>query len=253
MNFKALTMAGLLACTLPAFAQSPTTQMPEGSKDIELSLNAALVQAREGKSAMKAIVLPSASVQWSNGVFLAPGELGMQISEDPTLRFGPLLEYEIKSRRADDPDDKVRLGVEAGGFLRYRPLDILGLNASMLYGGGDNNRGATVNLGASFSQRLSPHQSVSLSTGVTLADRNYMQSYFGVDSAQALRGHYRQYLAGAGIKDVSASINWNVELTTRYSLNTGISVSRLGSNAAASPLVEQRSTTALWSSLTYHW
>ena len=253
MTLKTTIMAGLLACALPAFAQSRTTQMPEGTKDIDFSLIAALVPVKEGKDGVRAIVLPSASIQWSNGVFLAPGEIGMQLSEDPSLRFGPLLAYGSKSRRADDPDSKVRFGVEGGGFVRYRLLHNLALHSTLMYGAGDNNRGMRMNLGASFSQPLTSHQSMSVSVGATLADRNYMDSYFGVNSVQAQNGHRPEYKAGAGLKSSYASLNWDVELSTKYALSTGISASRLGDKAVNSPLVERRTSTALWTSLTYHY
>jgi outer membrane protein len=253
MILKHLTLAGLLACALPAFAQSPTTQMPEGTKDIELSLIAALVPVREGKDTVRLIVLPSASVLWSNGVFLSPGEVGMQLSEDPSLRYGPLLSYGIKSRRADDADDKSRLGIEAGAFMRYRLAHNMGLYSSLMYGGGDNNDGVRFNLGASFTQQLSTHQSLSLSVGANLADSNYMQSYFGVNSAQAVRGQRREYSAGAGIKNSYVSLNWNVQLSNKFALSTGASMSRLGDKAANSPLVEKRSSTFIWTSLSYHY
>lgn len=253
MTLKNIIMAGLLACALPAFAQSPTTQMPEGTKDIDFSLNAALFPVKEGKAGMRAIVLPSASILWSNGVFLAPGELGMQLSEDPSLRFGPLLSYGSKSRRADDPDSKVRYGIEGGGFVRYRLLHNVGLYSSVMYGGGDNNRGVRMNLGASFSQPLTSHQSMSISAGATLADGNYMDSYFGVNKVQAHNGHRPEYKAGAGLKSSYVALNWDVELSTKYALSTGISASRLGDKAVNSPLVDKRTSTMLWTSLTYHY
>jgi outer membrane protein len=253
MTPNKLVLACALALAAPAFAQSPTTQMPEGTRDIHLSLIAALVPVTQGKGTMRALVLPSASILWSNGVFLAPGELGMQMSEDPTLAYGPLLHYGSKSRRADDPQDKIRLGVEAGGFARYRLAHNINLQSALLYGGGDNQGGLQLNLGASYALLLSSHQSLSLALGATLANRNYMQSYFGVDPAQALRGHRPVYDAGGGLKDISAALSWDAQLSNKFDLNSGIRLSRLANNAASSPLVESRHNAALWTALSYHY
>jgi outer membrane protein len=251
MTFKSLSLAGLLAIASPAFAQSPTTQMPEGTSEIKLSMIAALVPVAEGRETVRAIVLPSASVLWSNGIFLAPGEVGMQLSEDPSLRYGPLLEYGSKARRADDPQDKARFGVEGGAFLRYRLAHNIGFSSVLLYGGGNDSKGVRLNLGASYAVPLTSHQTVVLGVGATIADSHYMQSYFGVNAAQAARGHRPLYSAGAGVKDVSVALSWDVELNNKFSVNSGIRAARLGRNASNSPLVQSRQNEALWTSLTY--
>lgn len=111
----------------PALAQSSTTYMPDGSKDITVSATLALVPRAEGSKTMHPLVLPSASVEWSPGVFLEPGTLGMQLSDDPNLRYGPVLDYDIKNQRSDDPVSRIRLALEPGAFVSYRPVHNLSL------------------------------------------------------------------------------------------------------------------------------
>jgi len=79
----------MIACACPAWAQSDTTVMPEGSTGITLSLGAALLPRAEGSTKTRVVVLAGASVQWSNGVFLTPGTLGMQLSASGWLGETP--------------------------------------------------------------------------------------------------------------------------------------------------------------------
>ncbi|HEX8610291.1 MAG TPA: MipA/OmpV family protein [Telluria sp.] len=250
-SFAALTL--LAATCLPAAAQSPTTQMPEGTTDVDISLIAALVPVSEGRGRMKAIVLPSISAQWSNGIFAEPGEVGMQLSEDPMLKYGPLLTYGARSRRADDSEDKLRLGIEAGAFANYQLAHNIGFHSSVLYGGGNERNGVRLNLRGSYGMQLGTHQSVNASAGMNLVSQGYMQSYFGISPQQAARSRRPVYRAKAGVKNIYLSLRWNVELSTKYSLSSGVTLSRLIGSAADSPLTDRTHNGALFTALTYHW
>lgn len=250
-SFATLTL--LAAACLPAAAQSPTTHMPEGSTDVDLSLIAALVPVSEGRGGMKMVVLPSISAQWSNGIFAQPGEVGMQMSEDPMLRFGPVLTYGTRSRRADDGDDKLRLGVEAGAFAHYQLAHNIGFRSSLLYGGGDDRKGVRLNLGASYGLHLGSHQSLDTSLGMNVVNRAYMQSTFGMSPQQAARSRRPAYQASAGVKNLYLSLRWNVELSTKYSLGSGVTVSRLMGSAADSPLTDSPHNATVFTALTYRW
>lgn len=251
MKSICLILTAAIAC--PALAQSDTTFMPEGSKDISLSATAALVPRAEGSSGMRLIVLPSASALWSNGVFLRPGGLGMQLSSDGNLRYGPLLNYGIKSQRSDDPTQKTRLDLQAGGFVNYQLLHNLGFSSRLLYGGSFDNRGVQLDVGASFSTPITQHQAVSLSAGASVVDQAYMQSYFGVTAEQARVGRRPEYHAGGGLKSVYVAAGWSVELTHKYSLFSGVSISRLGDTPAASPLTNSNQSFGIYSTLSYHY
>jgi outer membrane scaffolding protein for murein synthesis (MipA/OmpV family) len=242
----------LAAVCTSALAQSATTFMPEGSRDISVSAVAALVPRSEGSSQMRTILLPSATVQWSNGVFLEPGTLGMQLSEDGSMQYGPLLAYGVKNERRDNPDKQTRINLQPGAFFNYQLLYNLNLYSRLLYGGSDDNRGVLADVGATFSTPVAAHHTVSLSLGANFADHAYMQSYFGITAQQGRADRLPAYRAGGGLKSLYLSGSWNVELNTRYSLNSGVSVTRLGNSAANSPLTEQRHGYALYSALSYH-
>ena len=50
-----------------------------------------------------------------------------------------------------------------------------------------------------------------------------------------------------------AGVYWNVELSTKYSLTTGLSATRLAKRASDSPLVASPNNSSLFTQLTYHY
>lgn len=237
----------LLACA-SAFGQSATTQMPEGTADVDVGAAVALVPRAEGRGATRLVVVPIVSAQWSNGVFAAPGEIGMRLSRNPRWNFGPLLSFGDKPKRADDHGGGRGWGAEAGGFLAYNVAHNLTLASQLLYGGGADNRGVRLTASVNAGIDLSSHQTVGVGLGFTVVNGSYMDSYFGLPSAPG----QAPYHPGGGLKNLFATARWNVELNTRYSVSTGVTLSRLASRAADSPLVESPHNASWFSALTYH-
>ena len=113
----AAAAAALLACACPgASAQSTNMLMPEGSKELHVGALAALVPRNEGRTGTRLVVLPTASGLWSNGVFASIGEVGWDVTGDPTMDYGPVVSYGIRSRRADGAGRGGSLDIEPGLF-----------------------------------------------------------------------------------------------------------------------------------------
>jgi outer membrane protein len=248
---KLLSIPLLCACT-SVYAQSATTQMPEGTTDVDVGVVAAIVPRVEGRVATRFILLPTVTAQWSNGIFAAPGEVGMRLSRNPRWNFGPLLTYGDKPQRADRRSDGGALGVEAGGFLSYNLAYNINLSSQLMYGGGSNDRGVRFTASANTWMRLTPHQTFGFRMGVTAANASYLDSFFGV-TPQPDRPRLTAYDPGAGLKNVFANVNWSVDLGPKYALNAWLVESRLAKEAAASPLVSQKNNYSVYTRLAYHW
>jgi MipA family protein len=246
----------LCVASLPVQAQSDDpshVMMPEGTTDIDLGLIVGNTTRSEGGRGRRSFVLPFVRAQWSNGVFLDPGTLGLYLPGPANLSYGPTLAWGVRAERADKPSAGTRLSAELGGFARYKVLYNAGVYARVGYGAAEGHRGVHLDLGASAWTPVSTHQSVSLGLGLTLADRALMQSFFGVTPEQGRIGGRPVYDARAGVRDVFASVAWRAELSTKYDLSATLGFSRLGASAAASPLTMERNRVTLSSSLAYHY
>ena len=245
-------VAPLLLLAGPAFAQSTAMMMPEGSKDLYLGALVADVASSEGSASRRVVAYPTASGLWSNGVFAQIGAVGWDATDDPTMDYGPILAYGARTRRSDDPGRGGNLGVQAGAFYSFMFTRAIHFGSRLLYGGAADRRGLQLRLGADVSYRLGAHDSLTLSPGLTLADGGFMRSTYGISSRQAQVDGLPAYRAAAGLRDIDLDVDWECELSTKFTLDTGLSLSRFAGSAAHSPLIVQRGDATLYTALSYH-
>ena len=229
---KAAVFALLAGACAPCLAQSPETLMPEGSRDAWIGAAFVNQPEREGSRERESALVPYFRVQWSNGLFVENLSAGLQMSRTPHLRYGPLVAVGGDGPRGTG--DRRGLKFLAGGFVGYRILHNLGVNATAVHRLG----GTQLRLAASTWTQLAPHHSVSFQIGVNLADSSYMRWHFG-------------QTAEGGVKDAYAGANWHWQASRKYELHTRIKFSRLGSTVGASPDVKTRDGTHLTTALVY--
>lgn len=244
--------AALLASAVPALAQSTSMLMPEGSRDLYMGIVVADVARDEGGSARRLVALPTASGLWSNGVFAQLGALGWDLTDDPTVNYGPIVTYGARSKRSDDSAHRSSIAFQGGAFYGFMFTREIHFGSRLLYGGGADGRGVQWRLGADVSYRLGAHDALTLSPGLTLADGAFMRSTYGVSASQSRLDGLPAYDARAGMRNLGLDIDWNSELSTKFTLDTGLSLSRLAGSAAHSPLIARRNDATLFTALSYH-
>ena len=245
-------VAALLLSLGSALAQSTSMLMPEGSRDLYLGLVLADVPGSEGGTARRVVVLPTASGLWSNGVFAQLGAVGWDATDDPTMEYGPIATYGVRTRRSDDSARRSSIAVQGGVFYGFMFTREIHLGSRLLYGGGADSRGVQLRLGADISWPLGSHDALTLSPGVTLADAGFMRSTYGISARQAQLDELPAYTARAGVRSMGLDIDWQSELDTKFTLDAGLSLGRLVGSAAHSPLVARRAEATAFSALSYH-
>ena len=94
----------------------------------------------------------------------------------------------------------------------------------------------TVEIPWSLSDRLG----LRVALGATWANRDYMQTYFGVTAAQAQATSFSVYTPKSGCRKVDASVGAEYAIAPSWKLQANVGFTRLGDDAAASPLVGRR-------------
>jgi len=252
-HLKNLAAATLLLLAANAAQADNNTGMPDGSHDVSFAMTAFDTPRSEGGKRRQVGVLPSFTGRWSNGVFAALGEVGMDLSEDPVLDWGPLLSYDLRQGRTDDPSDKGGLDVEGGGFLHYMWAHNVNFNSALLYGGGAKRSGIKLVANVDLSMRLGPHAGLSVSPGIEFVNASYMKSSFGVTPTQAANDGLGPYVTHAGLKNVFVNVGVDWQLGNKWTLSSGVNTSRLMGSAGHSPLTEQRLTATEYLQLSYHY
>lgn len=95
-------------------------------------------------------------------------------------------------------------------------------------------------LGATVEKQISANVEVRSRVGVTYADDDYMQDYFGVSVVQSGRSAagLAVYDAQAGFKDVFVDVGLTYDFSKHWSVLAGVGYKRLISDAADSPVIE---------------
>jgi len=234
---KVMTAVLLAGACAPCSAQSPTTLMPEGSRDVSIGAMFGSMPASEGSRERKRVLFPYLRVRWSNGVFVDNFSAGMQLSRVPNLRYGPLVSLGRDEARDLGEPDGFKLLV--GGFAGYALLHNLRVDAAVLHGGArGGGRGTQLRMVARTWMQLAPHHGGSLELGANGADSDYMRSHFGGT-------------ADGGVKDTFVSASWHWQVGRKYELHTRAKLSQLSGNVGASRFVATRGGTELLTALVY--
>lgn len=238
---------------LTCSAQSTHMMMPEGSKDIYLSL--ALVNAPdfEGSARRHTFVAPLLSAEFSNGVFVDMNTVGIHLSDNPQFGYGLQLAptmSRVRVQGAHGWESKSKFTPEVGAFLNYKLMQGVQLRSRLLYGGSADHRGLRLHGGASFAMPVAEHHALGMDIGATLANRSALQADFAVleghaDAALPLHG------AKGGMRDSHVTAFWVWQLSTKYTLRTMLRWNRLHGSAAASPRTERAGGTTALTALTY--
>lgn len=249
---KTLRLAPFWAATgLCLFVTLPATALAdEGSTigqtlhdyNLTLGVGANFKPTYEGSSHLEVAPLPYFSAELFDRLTVDITGLDLKAYESGPFRLDLKAGYE--TGRSEDDDDAldgmgdVDFGFTGGARMSFDvgPADLF-VSASKTMGGSDGLVGVVgIEARHAFSDRLS----LEASLGLTMADSNYMESYFGVDAGQAARSGYAEYKPSAGLKSVNASIGvtWNVDENVFFTAKQSLGV--LVGDAADSPLVEEK-------------
>ena len=282
---KLLFLALSAACGT-TWAQTPATNpMPDGSRDMYVGLGVQSAPRWDGTGSRKVSALPVLQVQWSNGLFISGMSAGMHLTDSPTFEYGPLVavqpgrDQDGTGRTVDGastwgtsligpvPDpidkrnmvatrlegmDKIGARLQGGAFANYYLTPQWRLTGSVLYGAGNDHDGARLDLGVQrLAFELGSQHRVSVSAGVSIVNRNYNQTYFGVSREEASRSRFSYYEAGGGLQEAHVGVRWNWVLSPSWMLTSNVQAKGLLGNAAKSPLVERSTNLTVSTAFAY--
>lgn len=224
-----------------ASAQAPATD------DWRVTLGGGVMLAPdyEGSDEYEFKPIPDIEINYRDSVILKNNSLSYNAlrAVDPASawRAGPRARYGF----GRDQDDNAALrglgdvdgSVELGGFVGYGAGPWSG-ELSVLQDVGDGHDGLVAELNGGYSFRFTPRLGARLSASMTYADDSYMQSFFGVTPAQALRSGYAVEDADAGLKDAGIALGLTYGLTESWALGGFVGYKRLLGDAADSQIVD---------------
>lgn len=201
----------------------------------------------QGSDKRRTLVLPVLDYQWSNGWFAGTTNgIGYNFSDSKSMQYGLRLTADLgrKESRSSalrgmgDVDAKA----EFGGFFNYALTPEISLTSSLRYGAGKDGKGLVADLGGAYSTQVAAQWRVGVGAGVSLANAEYMQSFFGVTATQATASGYRTYAPGAGVRNGRVNLALTYVASPRVSFTAGVAANMLLGDAADSPLGRKKTT-----------
>ena len=261
MSFRAATIYffGLIAWLFSSaiHAQLPPFYSlgPAPEKDIyaagALYFNAPRYSGGQEK---KIVVVPSATVILTNGIFAdVVNGVGRNFSTDSRFEFGPRVTIGLGR---DEPAPlrglgKIRDSINVGGFANYNATDRWQLQSSARYGSGYHHNGLSFDIGSSYDIFQQGPASVTAQVSAGYADRQYMQSFYGVSADQAVASGYSRYNPKAGVQSTSASLSVTAPVHEKALAFVSLGYTRLTGDAAQSPYVLRRTSPAVEASVAF--
>lgn len=259
-----LTALFLLAPLSEAMAQTPSPlgewqysagvpleklfQPPRPDWEIRLGVGLTFEPRYDGSDRYHTEVGPSTDIRYKDLFFLSTGEgLGVNVLQGPNWRFSIAAVYDLGRRGHDDPSRLNGLGninpapeiKLAAEYVVSKDFPLVFRAAVTRSFGGSN--GWVADVGAYMPL---PGSSESFywfaGPSVTLADSKYMNSWFGVNDAQAAASQYPRYDASAGLKSAGFGITLVWFVSKHWFFTADGAFKRLLGSAASSPITQAK-------------
>lgn len=142
--------------------------------------------------------------------------------------------------------------LQGGAFFNYYLTPSLRLTNNFLAGSGRDRHGASWTVGLQHVRRtIAPHHSLLLAADMTIVNRSYNESYFGVSLPDSINSGNPSYTPGGGLRDVAISARWNWALSPGWMVSSVVRAARLQGDARRSPLVERANNITVSTGLAY--
>lgn len=209
----------------------------------------AVVHGRDyaGSASTRTMLVPLVDYQWANGWFAGvTNGVGYNFSRTPGLQYGLRVTADFGRKEKRSPVLRglgdVDPSAEAGAFLNYSIDREFFLTSSVRVGQGEDHRGALLDLGAGYSLELAPGWRLGAGVATTLANADYLQTYFGVNATQSAASGLRSYKPSAGLRDVRLNLSSTYRFDPRIGITTALSSTTLLGDAKDSPIVRKKNT-----------
>ncbi|MDQ7989625.1 MAG: MipA/OmpV family protein [Candidatus Dactylopiibacterium sp.] len=235
-----------------AFAQASAPAAEADTWQFSLGAGAVSRPKYPGASSQRTQLLPVISATYGR-YFIggapgsgAPAGLGAYLYRGESLRLGVSLGVGVSKARKESDDDSLRgLGdidgaTRAAVFASHNPTSWLTLSGSVSADISDNKQGVLATFDAQGRYQVFEGFSLVGGPGLTWANREYTQTFFGIDGDQSARSGRAEYRAGSGLNALRFSVGADYAFTKRWSVGGRAVFSRLQNDAADSPITAER-------------
>lgn len=205
----------------------------------------------EGSDNTDPLIAPFGRYNWQSGRYISLGgtanaeraaRLKMNfLTKDTAWELGPVLQYRLERNDVGDNQvdnmNKVDGATEAGAFLGWRAQH-LSLSTTWVTDVSDEHSGDIWYLNGVYNFPVNEQFLWAIGAHLTWASDDYMETYFGVDSADSARSGLPTYNASSGFKDSGLSLIGHYKFNKAWGLAGVINYTRMMNDAEDSPVVD---------------
>lgn len=199
--------------------------------------------------------VPAADFRYGEHLFFdTRNGLGLTWLNEPNLRMGASVWFRGGRHHDDGATVAALEGIKTAAKAQVFASSVCGhfaLDTTIArdLGGSD---GLTVDVMASLRFTVTARLYASVGVNASAANRQFMQTWFGITPEQSAVSGLPQYSTGGGMKSLGPVISVNYGLTSRWSLQAAIEYDALLVKAANSPVVERRALPVMGLAVVYH-
>ncbi|MCL2369062.1 MAG: MipA/OmpV family protein [Alphaproteobacteria bacterium] len=239
----------LSLCAAPAFASANDAMR----RQTTIGAFGIIVPQFEGSARYRYFLIPTIDFQYGPYFISMMRGIGLSLplNESRTLIITPTVHFRRKRDLSTDFDignDATSIRPTANIELMYAFAPGWALTARITEGMASDNFGMVLNTGVRWGTRLTDDIMFSMFGGIAFADKNYNQSYFGINASEAMRYGLLPHSASAGPKNISAGSHVRYSFTQNWSLDVMVRVHRL---LIPSPLIEQKNQIIIGTGVSY--
>lgn len=223
-----------------AAEDNSTSEQTQSKWSIIIGGGGAYMPDYEGSDDYEFQPIPFASVVYDDFIFIRGPSLGVNLLNYEGFKAGPIARYSF-GRDEDDNNALEGLGdvddsIELGGFIKYE-IGIWSADLTVTQDVAGGHEGLLAEASTGIAVPLTENLRSSIEASATWADSNYMETYFGVSSAQSAASGYSVYDADGGFKDVGVTLGLDYMFTDRIGIGGRAQYKLLLGDAADSPIV----------------
>ncbi len=242
LSLGILTFASLAAVNAQSMSDNESGGRGAEKEGGRVSLAVGSQQDFFSNEKAKLGVTPSLEYRWANGVSVSTNNgLAYTYSIDPSVQVGAGIGADL-GRKEDDKGTltgmgKVDSAVMVGAFLNYNVQRNLKVTTVIKHRSSGNNQGATADVGLNYDIDLAPKWRLGLGINTSFANSSYMQTNYGVSSAQSESSGNAVYTPSAGVYMASSSAQLSYQIAPNITLTGGVVATQLLGDAKKSSLV----------------
>jgi len=174
-----------------------------------------------------------------------PVGVGFNIVQDDTWRFGVALGAETsKPRKASDAPLLYGWGdipeTALGSVFASWSHDWLTVRGFLVSDIGGNQQGTRLAIDVEGKYLVNERFALSAGPGITWANGNYTQTFYGISPQQSLIAGVSAYRAGSGLNTVRFTVGAQYQLTAQWGIGASVAVAWLQGDAKNSPITEDK-------------